>query len=258
MYKIYGALKNIYKTKLNSRLKNFIKTYVFKSRKIGLISETYYWDNALNLEFEHSEGIDRCMDKGKREGAFPKSLLAFIKEIKEYKDSAVKVLDVGSGPVSTLAWGVDQNLINVVAIDPLAHEYSKLMKRKNLDYPIIPIQGKGEELTKLFLNSKFDIVYSRNALDHSSSPLKCLNEMFALIDPGGFIYLEGVVNVGAAEDWKGLHQHNLIPENGHLVHYNKNGKLTNLTNGHKLKCVHQNKEKYQISDWYEIVFKKLE
>ena len=130
------------------------------------------------------------------------------------------------------------------------------MKMKGYSYPVVPISGKGEDVKKLFDYSMFDVIYSSNALDHSVSPAKCIESMFYVLKEGGLIYLEGIVNVGTTEEWKGLHQHNLIPENGQLVRYDKNGSLTNLTGRFKLKTVYMNKEKYSTGDWYEVVFQK--
>jgi len=256
MSSLYGIAKNCYHRIFNSGVKEFISSVVFKSRAIGFLSEVYYWDNALSLGHEYDEQILRLLDPNKRIGAFPPKLLDFINELKKHASSRVKVLEVGSGPVSTLGWGVEANIIEVVAIDPLAKQYSKIMKTKTYSYPINPIVGQGEKVGELFSGESFDVIYSRNALDHSSSPAQCINSMFKVLKEGGLVYLEGFVNVGTHEDWKGLHQHNLIPENGNLVRYDKKGSATNLTNTVKLKIIYQNKEKYAAGDWYEVVFKK--
>jgi hypothetical protein len=134
-------------------------------KNLDYFGEFYFWDNFLSKKHP-------ILIKFERKKFFPEYLLEIIIELKKTK-SKISLLEVGSGPLSNLVWGVDQNLFQIIAIDPLADIYDKLMKKYALNYPIKPIKGNGEKLLKLFKTKKFDIVYSRNALDHTRSPKIC-------------------------------------------------------------------------------------
>ena len=130
------------------------------------------------------------------------------------------------------------------------------MKKHNYSYPVKPIKCKGEEVSKLFPRESFDIIYSRNALDHAESPQECIDNAYNLLKQRGIIFLEGAIKEGTHQKWLGLHQHDLLPRDGQLLHYNKDGILTNLTRDLKLKCVYQEKKGTSPGDWYTIIFQK--
>jgi len=95
---------------------------------------------------------------------------------------------------------------------------------------------------------------------------------------GGIVYLEGFVRNGSHENWAGLHQHDLAPENGRLIHFSRDGTRTDLTSALSLQCIHQDTvpfsrrsinavgyemppdidpaANYQLWDWYVMVFQK--
>jgi hypothetical protein len=81
-------------------------------------------------------------------------------------------------------------------------------------------------------------VYSSNALDHTISPRVCVQQMCAVLRPGGILFLEGFVRNGTLERWSGLRQHDLVPEDERLIHYDRNGTSADLTADLPLACVH--------------------
>jgi SAM-dependent methyltransferase len=175
-------------------------------------------------------GHEVC-DRDSWEQAFPSSLLDYIETLRSIRGRAPRALELGSGPVSLLAWGVDQGLFEVAAVDPLAREYERLMRNVHCSYPVKPIQGFGEQLSARFAPDTFDLAYSSNALDHTASPRRCLEEMTQVVAAGGIIYCEGFVREGTNAGWQGLHQHDLVPENGHLVRYARQGSRSVVTDG---------------------------
>jgi SAM-dependent methyltransferase len=164
-----------------------------------------------------------------REAAFPRELRRLCQELRHDSDRPLQLLEVGSGPVSILAAGVDEGLFNVVAVDPLARVYRELLILNDLRYPIQPVPGSGEILQTQFQSESFDMVYSSNALDHTRSPLRRLEQICEVLRPGGFLLLEGFSCEGSNEGWAGLHQHDIFPEDGHLVHCDRAGRRTVLS-----------------------------
>ena len=192
--------------------------------------ELEYWKSVLTRSRE------KIMDREFRSRGFPAYLRECIRTLKGTRPD-LRLLEVGSGPVSNLASAVDEGLIDVTAIDPLAGQYRRLLGRCDISYPIEPIEGKGEDLVGLFGEHSFDIVYSCNALDHTISPENCMTQMVRVIRDEGFVFLEGDVKEGTNEKWEGLHQHDLVPEGGQLIHYDRQGNRTDLTSAHELECV---------------------
>jgi len=84
-----------------------------------------------------------------RAEAFPKYLRLCIDELKEGRERQLKLVEIGSGPLSILASGIDQGLFDITAIDPLAQVYNKLMRQNGLSYPVKPVRGFGEKLLSL-------------------------------------------------------------------------------------------------------------
>ena len=110
---------------------------MYFTRKIDYFEEFNYWNGVLLTIPE--------LNLNERKKLFPKEISKFLSGYKK-GDDAIKVLDVGSGPTSILAWGVQQNLFQVTAVDPLADVYRALLKKHNISYPIIPEKGYGEYL----------------------------------------------------------------------------------------------------------------
>jgi hypothetical protein len=63
-------------------------------------------------------------------------------------------------------------------------------------------------LTEKVGENVFEIAYSRNALDHSYDPLKCIQEMVRATKEGGHVILQVFEREGSRERWEGLHKWN--------------------------------------------------
>jgi SAM-dependent methyltransferase len=195
------------------------------------LEEITYWEGIL------SQRPSSLFDRRVREAAFPPELRYCAAELQRDSRQLPRLLELGSGPVSLLASGIDDGLFTVVAVDPLARPYRYLLKYYGVTYPIQPRPGRGETLLKQFLPASFDIAYSSNALDHTISPRRCLEQMCQVVRPRGFLLLEGFVREGTHGNWSGLHQHDLLTEHGSLTHLDRAGRQTNLTADLPLTCV---------------------
>src|SRR5215211_3684999 len=97
------------------------------------------------------------------------------------------ILDVGCGPVSSLAYLVHERLATVVGVDPLAEEYRELLARYELSAPLRQVRGSGEYLDRVSFDVEFDIVFCRNALDHHQVPALAWLRMFEALPLGGHL-----------------------------------------------------------------------
>lgn len=216
-------------------------------RKIGILTEICFWNLYIKSHREEIGGTQR------RKELFPLLLLPYVEDIRKRK-KYVHVLDVGSGPFSYLAWGTQEQLFTLVAVDPLAEEYKALLDKYKISYPIKPIKATAEDLLHFFSKDSFDIVYSRNALDHAQNVRKSIESIYLVLKQDGIFFLEGFVKEGTHTGWSGLHQHDLVPINGELFRYDKKGCSINVTSA--FKCIYQEQTGLYPGDWYKIIFKK--
>ena len=134
--------------------------------------------------------------------------------------STVRVLDVGSGPVSHVGTISDRWRVQITAVNPLAAEYIALCEEFGLARRngVVDQAGEAETLTESFTGESFDIVHCRNALDHARDPLLGIRQMVAVCKVGGHCYLAHATNEGEKQRYDGLHQWNLSPrEDGDLA-----------------------------------------
>jgi SAM-dependent methyltransferase len=129
----------------------------------------------------------------------------------------VRILDVGSGPLTTIGTTWQGKDLTVVALDPLADEYNEILDEIGLVAPAPPVPGRGEELIDMFGSDVFDFVLSANALDHCADPVRVVAEMVGVAKPGAMIFLHHLVDVAEHERHQGLHQWNLSPLPGDMT-----------------------------------------
>jgi 2-polyprenyl-3-methyl-5-hydroxy-6-metoxy-1,4-benzoquinol methylase len=116
----------------------------------------------------------------------------------------LKLIDIGSGPVTSFFQKLDIYAWNIITVDPLAELYNDLNETYKVNYPIKCIEGTGEHLDELFEPNSFHLVLSQNSIDHSESPIAYINCLYYLCKPGGFIYISGHIKVGSSEHWVGI------------------------------------------------------
>jgi len=131
----------------------------------------------------------------------------------------VRILDVGSGPLSLLGYswpGID---VQLVAADPLACEYGEMRRDLGLEVPPMaaPRAVEAERLTEMFGPMSFDIVHCTNALDHSHDPVRGMAEMLRVVRRGRPVSLQHSRNEAEKNGYAGLHQWNLDMRSGRFV-----------------------------------------
>jgi len=129
--------------------------------------------------------------------------------IAKHIDRTVKVnriLDVGSGPLTSINRKCGFCEVSITAVDPLADFFNELMAARGITPPVRPVAGWGERLTEQFGEDQFDITYSRNAVDHSYDPIKCIDEMIKVTKKNHYVIVEMNERAGSLEHWHGLHQ----------------------------------------------------
>ncbi len=199
---------------------------LFIKRSRNLSTEILHYKYELLLNKEDSI---RKLNKMRRFRSIPKEICELIINIKgKYKNEKIKLLEIGSGPQSNLAYYVDNNIFDVVGIDPNANTYSKILKELNYDYPINPLNIPGENLLNHFEKNYFHIVFAQNSLDHTQDPIKCLENSFLLLKKFGLLYIKSNVKEGSRKSWMGLHKHDIFFQNDKLFLSNKKKKVTNL------------------------------
>ena len=142
-------------------------------------------------------------------------------DIRGYVDSSpgrhLRILDVGSGPLTILGkrWG--DRTLEITATDPLAEQYAMLFERVGTTPPVRPVHSVAERLTETFAESSFDLVYARNCLDHGYDPLEAIRQMLKVAKPGCVVLFEHAINEGEHEGYGGLHQWNFCVRDGRFV-----------------------------------------
>jgi SAM-dependent methyltransferase len=129
-------------------------------------------------------------------------------ELERNPADEISILDVGAGPLTGLGYRYPGKTLTIVPVDPLAHEYERLLRSAELDPPIRTIRVAGEALLEHFGPRIFDIAYASNSLDHSADPLTIISNMVAVVRAGGVVLLRHKRNEGESARYGGLHQWN--------------------------------------------------
>lgn len=177
--------------------------------------ETRYWAEALrppNIEEQYGSRLDP-------EAPIEDEYLA--RAVEEIGTTEVAILDVGSGPLTSVGRVAPGRELRVVAVDPLADEYVKLLREGGVDVPVLPIACAGEELVERFGEASFDVAYALNSLDHSADPMVVLDNMRRVLRPGGRIALTHMRKEGERNGYFGIHFWNLDYEDGRFVIWNR-------------------------------------
>ena len=132
-----------------------------------------------------------------------------LENLKYLEDKTV--LDIGSGPMG----GIIQLLPckRKISLDPLTKEYLEYFPEfynPNIEYFI----GTGESLQ--FKNDSISLVTCVNALDHSKSPEKIINECTRVLETSGYLSLSFCINLAKIHPHE-AHPHNLDSEWLHKI-----------------------------------------
>lgn len=95
----------------------------------------------------------------------------------------IRVLDLGSGPISSLAPKWDERYVSVIAADPLADKLNTMLDEAGIEHtPVIPTEGW--DLIGRLPDSSFDLAYSSDFLEFTIDPLACIRQLIRVLKPG--------------------------------------------------------------------------
>ena len=141
----------------------------------------------------------------------------------------VRILDVGSGPLTKLGKTHPSKRLEITATDLLAPDYDRLLAELGIVPPVRTIYADAERLAEQFGEGAFDIVHGQNCVDHTADPLRAIDQMVAVTKPGGWVVLFHAENEGQRERYNQLHQWDFTCEAGSFVIRDRAGRTVNVT-----------------------------
>jgi SAM-dependent methyltransferase len=137
---------------------------------------------------------------------------------------AVSILDVGAGPITGVGFRYPGKQLVLTAVDPLADAYDCILREHGIEPSVRTQRLRGEDLLSRFAPDSFDVAFARNALDHTLDPLPIIENMVAVIRPGGHVVLRHVPNEAVTESYEQLHQWNFDEREGRCVVWRRPGR----------------------------------
>ena len=219
--------------------------------------EINYWDRELSLQGTYPEAILRRATPERMTEEFPHYLAPYFDELRAVAaPHKPKVLDVGSGPLSMLAFGHRTGMFELTCVDPLADDYHALLAKHGRSPNSLLMRGFGEDLDALFPEAAFDLIWMHNALDHSQSPERVLQALARTVRRGGYLVLQGWRLEGTFEGWIGLHQHDLFLAGGRLMCRTQTGPDICVSDGLPLEAVEILDESDKPRGWMRVIYRK--
>jgi SAM-dependent methyltransferase len=169
----------------------------------GFEDELDFWSATLASDADVGEEHRRRLEV--------RELEPWFRELVPPNVNPVRILDVGSGPLTTLGSRLPGRALEVVAVDPLADAYNELLDGLGLEPPVRPVAGRVEALADAFPPDCFDLVHAANSLDHCLDPITGVEQMLTVLKPGGTLWLLHLKDVAEAHQYEGLHQWSLRP-----------------------------------------------
>ena len=126
--------------------------------------------------------------------------------------------------------------------------------------PVGTIYAESENLVEAFGENRFDVVHSRNALDHVFDPARSVREMLAVCKPGGAVFFQGHTNEGVTEGYQGYHQWNFLWEDDEFIIWRpfSRMRLSDICPGHRIRQVPPVKgdPSADPGKWYKVLIEK--
>ncbi|GEM_PF-3505572 len=189
-------------------LVNFFKKFFMKiTWNKSITSELIFWEQWMCTSgLQWKEGFQDRIDPHS-------SLQSPLCDYVPLCGKNAKILDVGAGPLTFINKNLPEYPFQIFPVDALARYYDVLLRKYGIEPLVRTEYCHGEFLYKKFEANYFDIVYSRNALDHTYDPLRCIKNMILVTKKNGFVVIEVFENEGTVENWTGLHQWNFYTKN---------------------------------------------
>ncbi len=180
--------------------------------------ELVFWDRELSLRGDFAEGVRNRLDPERMHLNYPVEILPYLDDLRARFSGRIRVIDVGSGPLSMLALGAREDRYDLTCVDPLADEYAALLRQHGHQPPWPLVACYGEDLAEHFPPSHFHLAWSNNALDHTHNPFYVMRNIVSTLIPGGLAVVQAWECEGSAQGWRGLHRHDLqLSDDGRLV-----------------------------------------
>ncbi len=185
--------------------------------KIGLNHEISFWKEWI-IKLANDRSItDRLDEKMPLQPSLCKLLTQSFSTSANF---IYHLLDLGSGPLTSLGKVYNNHNIQITATDPLANFYLKILDDVNVIPLVRPVEIASENLTQIFNESSFELVTGINSLDHSHNPLEAIIQAIKVVKPGCYILLANERNEGVNEGYVGLHQWNFDVVNNDFIIWN--------------------------------------
>jgi SAM-dependent methyltransferase len=187
------------------------------NRTEGLKFETSFWD-----DFFRTQGLQWPDDFKRRLN--PQAPLADRQRasIDRLALPEVRIIDVGAGPLTILGKTHPTKKLSIIAVDPLAAEYDRLLAKYGHTPPVRTIAGSAEKLVEQFGENAFDFAYAENCLDHAEDPVVAIEQMVRIVKPGCDAMLHHAENEAENQEYTGLHQWNFTCDQGRFYVTGKN------------------------------------
>lgn len=181
-------------------------------------SEVAFWNWVMNISEPDKEFL-----LSKISGNGEHAIQPIMKNLLDIIGYNIDILDVGCGPVTDNIWAFKEKGSRIICVDPLNDTYVEMLNKLGYDHPLISnlITARVEDLSNI-LTEKFDVVYTKNALDHVDDVVQSINVLFNLTRDEGYIYIAFHTKEGTNQKWEGLHKHNLWIEDNSILYQNQN------------------------------------
>ncbi|MCB9898240.1 MAG: class I SAM-dependent methyltransferase [Planctomycetes bacterium] len=225
------------------------------------VEELGFWRDELALRGKHADSVRRRLDPAQRAVEFPDFLRDPVIPLLRGVFSTTEpltCLELGSGPLSSLAWGVDAKLLDVTAVDVLADHYRALLDEHGHGaFPVRPVAGTGETLLERFDPESFQLVYVRNALDHTDDLPRSFDNLVRLTTEGGAIVLQHHLNEGSHREWSASHHWNLDLGARGLSATHRSGTTHEVGARKDLELVYLSYRSYLLDGWIDVIYRKV-
>jgi 2-polyprenyl-3-methyl-5-hydroxy-6-metoxy-1,4-benzoquinol methylase len=177
--------------------------------------ESGYWTDSLAAPDARERFADRLDPNTEISGT------VLRRAVEEIPREAVSILDVGSGPLTSVGKAYPGKRIQVTAADALAEEYMTALRKANVEPLVPPVAVAGEDVASHFGAESFDVAFMANALDHTADPILVLDNLVEVTKRDGRVALRHMKNEGERNSYFGIHLWNIECRDGRFVIWNR-------------------------------------
>lgn len=129
------------------------------------------------------------------------------------------------------------NRLEITNVDPLNAQYESVRVAAGHNRQGLYLTAAAEDLESHFGVASFDLVFSRNALDHTQDIRRALEGCLRMVGPSSVLYVELLENEALHAGYTGMHLWNALSMGGDVLLWNPSEKhsvsaIVNQTLGH--------------------------